>query len=93
MPLDMAAAGLITVTNTFATKTSEKLTRISTNLIGVPPTLESLNLGLVSALGEVDNVPKRVAGARLNWSNSWDDTFNTEIMMRLRDYLDAPTRT
>src|SRR5262249_7127807 len=42
MPLDMAAAGLVTITNTYETKTAEKLAEISHNIIAVPPTLNDL---------------------------------------------------
>jgi len=87
MPLDMAAAGLVTVTNTFATKTSKTMSDISPNIIAVPPTLDGLKAGLIAALAEVDNVEQRVAGARLNWSSSWDETFDAQVMKRLRDYL------
>ena len=88
MPIDMAAAGLITVTNTYATKTSERLAEISPNLIAAPPTLEGLKAGIVQALGKVDDFESRIAGANLNWSRRWNETFNPEIMTALRGYLD-----
>jgi hypothetical protein len=88
MPIDMAGAGLMTVTNTYATKTSERLTEISSNLIAAPPTLEGLKGGIVQALSKVDDFERRIAGANLNWSRSWSETFNPEIMTALRNYLD-----
>jgi len=88
MPIDMAAAGLMTVTNTYATKTSERLAEISPNLIAAPPTLEGLKRGIVQALGKVDDFERRIAGANLNWSRSWSETFNPEIMTALKGYLD-----
>jgi hypothetical protein len=88
MPIDMAAAGLVTVTNTYANKTSERLTEISPNLIAAPPTLEGLKAGIVQALRKVDDFDGRIAGANLNWSRSWSETFNPEIMTALKGYLD-----
>jgi ubiquinone/menaquinone biosynthesis C-methylase UbiE/glycosyltransferase involved in cell wall biosynthesis len=88
MPMDMAAAGLVTVTNTFATKTRERMAAISSNIIAVAPTLDGLTQGLARAVGEVDNFEKRIAGTKLNWSTSWAETFSPEVMRRLREYLD-----
>lgn len=87
VPLDMAAAGLVTVTNTFANKTSERLARISPNIIAAPPTIEGVKEGLIAALGEVEHFEKRVAGARINWSTSWDETFNNAVMARIEAFL------
>jgi ubiquinone/menaquinone biosynthesis C-methylase UbiE/glycosyltransferase involved in cell wall biosynthesis len=88
MPMDMAAAGLVTVTNTFATKTRERMSAISSNIIAVAPTLDGLTHGLATAVGEVDNFEKRIAGTKLNWSTSWAETFSPEVMRRLTAYLD-----
>jgi ubiquinone/menaquinone biosynthesis C-methylase UbiE/glycosyltransferase involved in cell wall biosynthesis len=88
MPMDMAAAGLVTVTNTFATKTRERMSAISSNIIAVAPTLDGLTQGLATAVDEVDNFEKRLAGSKLNWSTSWAETFSPEVMTRLREYLD-----
>ena len=88
MPMDMAAAGLVTVTNTFASKTGERMSAISSNIIAVAPTLDGLTQGLATAAGEVNNFEKRVAGTKLNWSTSWAETFSPQVMSRLREYLD-----
>ena len=47
VPIEMASAGMWTVTNTLANKTSERLRDISTNLIGVQPTVGAIVDGLV----------------------------------------------
>ena len=86
MPLDMAAA-LIAVTNTFATKTAEKMSAISPNIIAVPPTIDDLKRGLIQARAAVDDFAKRVAGARLNWCTSWEETFDAEVMAALRKFI------
>ena len=78
----------MTVTNTYATKTSERLAEISSNLIAAPPTLDGLKQGLIRALSKVDDFERRIAGANLNWSRSWSETFNPQIMTALKGYLD-----
>jgi glycosyltransferase involved in cell wall biosynthesis len=87
VPLDMAAAGLVAVTNTFATKTAERMAAISPNIIAAPPTIDGIKLGLVQALGAVDDAARRVAGARLNWAASWEETFNPEVMAAVRRFI------
>jgi SAM-dependent methyltransferase/glycosyltransferase involved in cell wall biosynthesis len=83
-PLDMASAGLVTVTNTYATKTAAKLSEISGNIIAVPPTAEGIKSGLIRALSEVEDFRKRAEGARLNWSASWEETFDADVMAAIR---------
>lgn len=87
VPLDMASAALVTVTNTYANKTSEKMSQISSNIIAIPPTIEGIKTGLIRALGEVDNYEKRIAGSRLKWPTSWVDTFNAEVMNKLKRFI------
>src|SRR5262249_23291072 len=46
VPLEMASAGMLTVTNTYANKTSERLLAISCNFIPAEPTIEGIQRGL-----------------------------------------------
>src|SRR4029450_13774842 len=71
VPLEMAAAGLLTVTNTYANKNAAALTALSTNLIAAPPTAEGVAAGLAEAIAAADDVDRRVAGSRVAWSTSW----------------------
>ena len=87
VPLDMAAAGLVTVTNTFATKTAERMGAISPNIIAAPPTIDGIKRGLVRALSAVDDAAARVAGSRLNWATTWEETFNPEVMAAVRRFI------
>jgi glycosyltransferase involved in cell wall biosynthesis/predicted nucleic acid-binding Zn-ribbon protein len=87
VPLDMAAAGLVTITNTYANKTREKLAEISPNIIAVPPTIRGIKEGLVAALADVDSFEKRVAGSRVNWSSSWSDTFNCDVTAKIKEFI------
>ena len=83
-PLDMAAAGLVTITNTFAAKTAARMSEISGNIIAVPPTIEDIRKGLIDALSEVEDFEKRAQGARLNWSRSWEETFGADVIAAVK---------
>jgi glycosyltransferase involved in cell wall biosynthesis len=86
-PIEMAAAGMLTVTNTFETKTADALAAISPNLVAVEPGLESIVAGLRDAVGGVEDAEARVRGARVNWSRDWDESFDDALMGRLESFL------
>ncbi len=88
VPLEMAAAGLPTVTNTFANKTVAALEAISPNLIGVKPTLEGIVDGLRQAIARADDIDGRLAGAAaMTWPTDWDAAFPAETMDRVNAVL------
>lgn len=87
VPLEMAAAGLWAVTNTFANKTAEALAAISSNLIGVPPTIDGIAEGMVQAMLQVDDIDRRLAGAAVAWPTDWDAAFTPETMAAMRTFL------
>jgi glycosyltransferase involved in cell wall biosynthesis len=93
VPLEMAAAGMLAVTNTFANKTVDRLRAISTNLIGVEPTLDAIREGLVDAMRRADDVDGRLAGSHVAWPNDWQDAFPEESMQVIRRFLGAPSGT
>jgi hypothetical protein len=94
VPLEMASAGMCTVTNTFANKTADRLTAISTNLIGVAPTVDAIRDGLREASSRVHDIDARLAGAHVHWPIDWASAFPLETMKKLNDFLrehnDAP---
>ncbi len=90
VPLEMAAAGMWTVTNTFANKTVEALQEISTNLIGVEPTVPAIVDGLVTAMSRVDETEQRLAGAELTWPTDWKVAFPDDTVQRMREFLGQP---
>ncbi len=90
VPIDMASAGLVTVTNTFLNKTRERWLEVSSNIVAVPPTVEGIKAGLAIAIGEVGNYSKRIAGSKVNWPTSWKDAFNDEFMSKLKGFIDSP---
>ena len=87
VPLEMAAAGLSTVTNTFANKTPERLAGISSNLIGVKPTLAGIVEGLRTAIVRTGDVDARLAGARMSWPTDWDAAFPADTMAKVNAFL------
>lgn len=91
VPLEMASAGMWTVTNTFASKTAAELRRISTNIIGVEPTVDAIVEGLVEAMTRVNEVDARVAGATMDWPTDWDQAFPLKTIETIRRFLGAPS--
>ena len=75
VPIEMASAGLVTVTNSFENKTSEAMAGISSNLVTTPPTIEGIAAGLGDAAARVEDFDGRVAGSDVRWSRSWDESF------------------
>ena len=62
-PIEMAAAGMLTVTNSFETKTPEALAAISPNLIAVQPSSTASWPGLREAVAGAEDADRRVRGA------------------------------
>ncbi len=85
-PLEMAAAGLVVVTNTFANKTEESLRSISSNIIAVEPTVEEVLKGIVLAIGRSSDYKSRIEGSNVNWSKSWFESFNDNVMSMVKAF-------
>jgi hypothetical protein len=83
VPLEMASAGMLTVTNTFEHKDAGALSAISANLIGAEPTLAGITGALLEAAAGVENVERRVAGSATAWSRDWDTSLNSELIRQL----------
>jgi len=87
LPLDMAAAGMVVVTNSCMNKTPERLRALSGNLIGAEPHIDGVRKGLRRAREQVHDTTRRVDGSRVNWAGQWDESFHDGIMGRLKDWL------
>ena len=83
VPLEMASAGMVTVTNSFENKTPEAMSAISANLITVAPTVEGIAAGLREAASRVGDVAARTEGAAVNWSTGWADSFPDALVDRI----------
>jgi glycosyltransferase involved in cell wall biosynthesis len=89
VPIEMAAAGMLTVTNSFENKTSDALAAISPNLITAEPGIDSIASALVEAATGAEDPERRAAGSDVRWSRDWDSTFDDELLARVIGFLDA----
>jgi glycosyltransferase involved in cell wall biosynthesis len=87
VPLEMASAGMLTVTSTFEGKPAAALAAISTNLIAAPPTIGGVAAGLERALGEVHDADARARGARFDWPRSWPEALDEQRLRFVEDAL------
>jgi hypothetical protein len=83
VPLEMASAGLLTVTNSFENKTSTALEAISPNLIAAEPSVDGVAAGLGRAVRGVSDYERRVRGAAVAWSRDWNVSFPDPLLDRL----------
>jgi len=88
LPLDMAAAGMVVVTNRCMNKTAERLQILSTNLIGAEPHIDGVRDGLREAVERVADTQRRLDGAKVNWAGQWDESFHEEFMGRMKTWLE-----
>ena len=89
LPLEMAAAGMLVVSNECMNKTAAKLEAISSNIVAGAPTVEGVVHSLRSAVSAVSAYERRRAGARVNWASSWEQSFDASFMTRLGRWLGA----
>lgn len=87
LPLDMASAGMVVVTNTCMNKTVQELEGLSTNLIGAAPHIAGVRDGLELARERADDRQSRRDGARVNWAGDWDHCFHGDILAQMDDWL------
>ena len=89
VPMEMASAGMLTVTNTFENKTAEALASISSNLIAAEPGIEAVAAALCEAAAGADDVERRLAGSRVNWPRDWDESFGEPVLARALSLLEG----
>ena len=87
VPLEMASAGLVTVTNTFENKTAESLEAISPNLIAAEPGIEAVAAALEDAAARVDDVEARLRGSAVRWPRDWGESFSDAALDRVVSLL------
>jgi glycosyltransferase involved in cell wall biosynthesis len=87
VPLDMAAAGMLAITNTFETKSAQALTAISPNIIPVTPTLQGIRAGIALAVSRLNDYEARAQGANLQWASTWDEALGNTVMERIQRYF------
>jgi hypothetical protein len=87
VPMEMAAAGMLTVTNSFENKTPAAMAAISSNLITVEPSIEGIATGLAEAAAAADDYERRARGSDVSWSQDWDESFDDDLMARIESFL------
>jgi GT2 family glycosyltransferase len=87
VPIEMASAGMLVVTNTYANKTREALAAISPNIIAVPPTVDDVCHGLRQAVSQIEDYDRRVRGSRVHWSTSWDSAFDRNVTSKVKAFI------
>jgi hypothetical protein len=85
--IEMAAAGMLAVTDTFETKTANALAAISPNLIAAEPTVEGIAEALCRAADRAGDAEGRVGGAAVRWSRDWDDSFDDALIDQVTGWL------
>jgi len=78
-PLEMAASGMIAITNTFATKTPERLQDISRNILSVSSDVDSIVEGLALASARTENLDARISDSRITAPHDWAEAFRPAL--------------
>ena len=89
VPIEMASAGMVTVTNSYETKTPEAMAEISPNLITAPADLEGIVAALREAVARSDDFASRRTGAEVEWSSDWNRSFDDGLMARIDGLISA----
>jgi hypothetical protein len=89
VPIEMASAGMLTVTNSFENKTAAALEAISPNLITAEPTIEGVADSLRQAAQCVDDFERRARGSDVAWSRDWDTSLDDALLARVESLLRA----
>ncbi|HEY5188846.1 MAG TPA: glycosyltransferase [Solirubrobacteraceae bacterium] len=87
VPIEMASAGMVTVTNSFENKTAETMAAISSNLLAPEPTVDAIAQALATAAGRATDYDARAAGAAVDWSRDWQDSFGPRLLVRVAALL------
>lgn len=88
VPIEMASAGMLAVTNTFENKTAAAMARISPNLIAVEPSIDGVAEGLRRAAASVEDFAGRARGSEVRWSRDWRSSFSAELLERVERELE-----
>jgi glycosyltransferase involved in cell wall biosynthesis len=88
VPIEMASAGMLTVTSAFETKTPAAMSAISPNLLTVGASPEEVAAGLAEAVSRVADHSGRAAGAEVAWSRDWEESLGPEVMDRVLSLLE-----
>ena len=77
-PVDLAAAGVPVVTNSFGVKQASYFAAISPNIICAGPLLEDLVAALREAVRRSEDMEARLHGAEVDFPQDWDQTWTKQ---------------
>jgi len=80
VPFEMAASGMVVVTNTFDNRDKDTLTAISPNIVPSALSIEDLTAALKIAQRQTGDLAARVAGSNGNWVNDWKNSFSEAFL-------------
>jgi hypothetical protein len=89
VPIELARAGMLTVTTTYENKDAAALTAISPNLMAAEATVEGIAGALQAAYASAGDVDRRQRGADVRWSRDWDASFDDGLLDRVTGFLRA----
>ncbi len=78
--IEMAAAGMATVTNTFDNKDAAALGAISANLIAADPSVDGVATALALAEERSGRLEERARGSQVAWPASWDEALGDDTL-------------
>ncbi len=83
VPIEMASAGMLTVTNRFENKTETAMKEISKNLLAPAPTIGAVAAALRAAAAGVEDYEGRARASAVNWSRDWNESFADDLLDRI----------
>ncbi|MDX2237135.1 MAG: hypothetical protein NW203_06190 [Hyphomonadaceae bacterium] len=86
---ELAAAGVPTVTTTFANRPAPALTAAAPNLIPVAASVEAIADGLAAAHDRALDGARRVRDAAFDWPRAWSQAFDDDWIRRFCEILSA----
>jgi len=89
VPLEMAAAGLVVVTSSFANKTAPALEAISPNLVAADTTVEAVTDAIGEAVRRTADLEGRRAGAEVDWPRAWEAVFTDDWIDQVMGWFPA----
>ena len=92
VPIEMASAGVVTVTNSFETKDAAAMGEISPNLVTVEPSISAIAAGLAAAVVRAGDPEARARGSHVAWTSDWDRSFDDAVLAAVTGALPQPLR-
>lgn len=78
-PLEMASAGMLTITTDFQNRSSSEMASISNNIIAASHTMESIVSSIQQAVFRVGDFQERCDNANIKWPTSWGQSFDNKF--------------